>query len=86
MAEYCEYLWDPSRSNYSVAKNLYQEQSRFNIKDKKLAIKTVRAILKDISDVSKYTNTHFFCNFNTTFKFMYRKILLFFFLNIYDFL
>lgn len=53
MAEYCEYLWDPSRSNYSVARNLFNEQTKLNVKDKKLAIKTVRAILKDISDVSK---------------------------------
>ncbi|XP_043471780.1 clavesin-2-like [Leptopilina heterotoma] len=53
MAEYCEYLWDPLRghSSTALARSLYDEQSRINKGDKKLAIKTVRAILRDMPGV-----------------------------------
>ncbi|OXU26783.1 hypothetical protein TSAR_006491 [Trichomalopsis sarcophagae] len=53
MAEYCEYMWDPTRGhpNHALARSIYQDQSRFNIRDKKLAIKTVRAILRDMPGV-----------------------------------
>lgn len=53
MAEYCEYLWDPLRghSSTALARSLYDEQARINKSDKKLAIKTVRAILRDMPGV-----------------------------------
>ncbi|XP_033229107.1 uncharacterized protein LOC117180728 [Belonocnema kinseyi] len=53
MAEYCEYLWDPLRGHTSLAlaHSLYDEQARINRGDKKLAVKTVRAILRDMPGV-----------------------------------
>ncbi|KAJ8679443.1 hypothetical protein QAD02_015230 [Eretmocerus hayati] len=53
MSEYCEYLWDPSRghTNHALARCIYQDQMRYNVKDKKLAIKTVRAMLRDMPNV-----------------------------------
>lgn len=56
MAEYCEYMWNPTRghANLALARSLYQEESRIDPKDKKLAVKTVRAILTDMPNVGKY--------------------------------
>ncbi|XP_058799097.1 clavesin-2-like [Phymastichus coffea] len=53
MAEYCEYMWDPTRghANLALARSIYQDEARFNIRDRKLAIKTVRAILRDMPGV-----------------------------------
>ncbi|XP_014205030.1 clavesin-2-like [Copidosoma floridanum] len=53
MAEYCEYMWDPTRghTNHALARCIYEEQQRFSVKDKKLAIKTVRALLQDMPGV-----------------------------------
>lgn len=55
MAEYCEYMWDPTRGRGStaLARSIYEEESRFDKRDKKLAIKTVRAILREMPDVGK---------------------------------
>ena len=55
MAEYCEYMWDPTRghANHALARSIYQDQARFDIRDKKLAIKTVRAILRDMPGVGE---------------------------------
>lgn len=54
MSEYCEYMWcDPARGHNSVAlaRSIYEEGGRFDKRDKKLAIKTVRAILRQMPDV-----------------------------------
>lgn len=53
MSEYCEYMWNPTRGHTSLAlaRSLYQEESRIDPKDKKLAVKTVRAILTDMPNV-----------------------------------
>ncbi|XP_014468825.1 PREDICTED: clavesin-2-like [Dinoponera quadriceps] len=53
MAEYCEYMWDPTRGHGStaLARSIYEEDARFDKRDKKLAIKTVRAILREMPDV-----------------------------------
>ncbi|XP_054007171.1 clavesin-2-like [Hylaeus anthracinus] len=53
MSEYCEYLWDPTRGHASTAfaRSIYEEEGRFDKRDKKLAIKTVRAILREMPDV-----------------------------------
>ncbi|KZC04566.1 PREDICTED: clavesin-2-like [Dufourea novaeangliae] len=53
MSEYCEYMWDPTRGHAStaLARSIYEEEARFDKRDKKLAIKTVRAILREIPDV-----------------------------------
>lgn len=69
MAEYCEYMWDPTRGhpNHALARSIYQEQSRFNIRDKKLAIKTVRAILRDMPGVGEL-NKEFIINVFTFFS------------------
>lgn len=55
MAEYCEYMWDPTRGHGStaLARSIYEEEARFDKRDKKLAIKTVRAILREMPDVGK---------------------------------
>lgn len=55
MAEYCEYMWDPTRGhgNLALARSIYQDEARFNIRDRKLAIKTVRAILRDMPGVGE---------------------------------
>ncbi|XP_031844650.1 clavesin-2 [Nomia melanderi] len=53
MSEYCEYMWDPTRGHAStaLARSIYEEEARFDKRDKKLAIKTVRAILREMPDV-----------------------------------
>ncbi|XP_011304578.1 clavesin-2-like [Fopius arisanus] len=53
MSEYCEYMWDPTRGHGSaeLARSIYQEEARLEAKDKKLAIKTVRAILREMPGV-----------------------------------
>lgn len=53
MSEYCEYLWDSTRgySNHMLPYNIYQKQTRLNTRDKKLAIKSVRAILSEMPDI-----------------------------------
>lgn len=54
MSEYCEYMWcDPARGHNSVAlaRSIYEEGGRFDKRDKKLAIKTVRAVLRQMPDV-----------------------------------
>ncbi|XP_033341864.2 clavesin-2 [Megalopta genalis] len=53
MSEYCEYMWDPTRGHTSaaLARSIYEEEARFDKRDKKLAIKTVRAILREMPDV-----------------------------------
>ncbi|KAK2585313.1 hypothetical protein KPH14_009996 [Odynerus spinipes] len=53
MSEYCEYMWDPTRGHASsaLARSIYQEDAKFDKRDKKLAIKTVRAILREMPDV-----------------------------------
>ncbi|EFN65174.1 Retinaldehyde-binding protein 1-like protein 1 [Camponotus floridanus] len=54
MSEYCEYMWcDPVRGHNSVAlaRSIYEEGGKFDKRDKKLAIKTVRAILRQMPDV-----------------------------------
>jgi len=55
MSEYCEYMWDPTRGHTSsaLARSIYEEDNRFDKRDKKLAIKTVRAILREMPDVGK---------------------------------
>lgn len=55
MAEYCEYIWDPTRGHVStvLARSIYEEEARFDKGDKKLAIRTVRAILREMPDVGK---------------------------------
>lgn len=57
MSEYCEYMWDPTRghiNNTALARSIYEEEvARFDKRDKKLAIKTVRAILREMPDVGK---------------------------------
>jgi hypothetical protein len=59
MSEYCEYMWDPTRGHASsaLARSIYEEDNRFDKRDKKLAIKTVRAILREMPDVGKL-HTH----------------------------
>ncbi|XP_029033102.1 clavesin-2-like [Osmia bicornis bicornis] len=53
MAEYCEYMWDPTRGhvNSALARSIYEAEAKFDKRDKKLAIKTVRAILREMPDV-----------------------------------
>ncbi|XP_011868779.1 PREDICTED: clavesin-2-like [Vollenhovia emeryi] len=52
MSEYCEYMWcDPARGRSSLAFSIYEEGGRFDKRDKKLAIKTVRSILRQMPDV-----------------------------------
>ncbi|XP_046753479.1 clavesin-2-like [Diprion similis] len=53
MAEYCEYMWSSTRAhtNLALARSLYYEHNRLDPKDKKLAVKTVRAILTDTANV-----------------------------------
>ncbi|XP_078045647.1 clavesin-2 [Augochlora pura] len=53
MSEYCEYMWDPTRGHpgAALARSIYEEEARFDKRDKKLAIKTVRAILREMPDV-----------------------------------
>ncbi|XP_050472252.1 clavesin-2-like [Bombus huntii] len=53
MSEYCEYMWDTTRGHMSpaLARSIYEEEARFDKCDKKLAIKTVRAILREMPDV-----------------------------------
>lgn len=55
MSEYCEYMWDTTRGHVSpaLARSIYEEETRFDKRDKKLAIKTVRAILREMPDVGK---------------------------------
>ncbi|XP_076674204.1 clavesin-2 isoform X2 [Andrena cerasifolii] len=54
MSEYCEYMWDPAMRGHAstaLARSIYEEEARFDKRDKKLAIKTVRAILREMPDV-----------------------------------
>ncbi|KAL0106672.1 hypothetical protein PUN28_015315 [Cardiocondyla obscurior] len=52
MSEYCEYMWcDPVRGHSSLARSIYEEGGRFDKRDKKLAIKTVRSILRQMPNV-----------------------------------
>ncbi|XP_012235143.1 clavesin-2-like isoform X1 [Linepithema humile] len=54
MSEYCEYMWcDSARGHNStaLARSIYEEGGRFDKRDKKLAIKTVRAILREMPNV-----------------------------------
>lgn len=53
MAEYCEYMWcDPARGRSSgLVRSIYEEGGRFDKRDKKLAIKIVRSILRQMPDV-----------------------------------
>lgn len=56
MSEYCEYMWDPTMRGHAstaLARSIYEEEARFDKRDKKLAIKTVRAILREMPDVGK---------------------------------
>ena len=55
MAEYCEYLWDPLRGHTSIAlaRSIYNEQSKMDNVDKKLAVKTVRAILRNMPGIGE---------------------------------
>lgn len=65
MSEYCEYMWcDPSRGRSSLARSIYDEGGRFDKRDKKLAIKTVRSILRQMPDVGKKwrSNLSYLCN------------------------
>ncbi|XP_012263346.2 clavesin-2-like [Athalia rosae] len=53
-AEYCEYMWNPTTRGHSglaLARSLYQDENRIDPRDKKLAVKTVRAILTDMPNV-----------------------------------
>ncbi|XP_018404939.1 PREDICTED: clavesin-2-like [Cyphomyrmex costatus] len=52
MSEYCEYMWcDASRGRNSLVRSIYEEGGRFDKRDKKLAIKTVRSILRQMPNV-----------------------------------
>ncbi|KAL2732004.1 clavesin-2-like [Vespula squamosa] len=52
MSEYCEYMWDPSgHASTALSRSIYQEDARLDKRDKKLAIKSVRAILREMPDV-----------------------------------
>lgn len=46
-------MWDPTRGHASsaLARSIYQEGPKFDKRDKKLAIKAVRAILREMPDV-----------------------------------
>lgn len=83
MSEYCEYMWcDPARgrANSSLARSIYEEGGRFDRRDKKLAIKTVRSILRQMPDVGKMTLHAYNCKIHDktskrvilTFKRIYR--------------
>ncbi|XP_063973476.1 clavesin-2-like isoform X2 [Diachasmimorpha longicaudata] len=66
MSEYCEYMWDPTRGHGSteLARSLYHEEARLQAKDKKLAIKTVRAILREMPGVDlKQCNDEYITRF-----------------------
>lgn len=69
MSEYCEYMWcDPARGHNSTAlsRSIYEEGGRFDKRDKKLAIKTVRAILREMPNVGKklYMKSAFYIAFD----------------------
>lgn len=52
MSEYCEYMWAPSgHASITLSRSIYQEDVRLDKRDKKLAIKSVRAILREMPDV-----------------------------------
>ncbi|XP_043500559.1 clavesin-2-like isoform X1 [Polistes fuscatus] len=52
MSEYCEYMWAPSgHASTTLSRSIYQEDVRLDKRDKKLAIKSVRAILREMPDV-----------------------------------
>lgn len=58
MSEYCEYMWDPTRgrvTNTALARSIYSEEAKFDVRDRKLAIKTVRAILREMPGVGELT-------------------------------
>ncbi|XP_012278955.1 uncharacterized protein LOC105698899 [Orussus abietinus] len=54
MSEYCEYMWNPTRghADLALARSIYEDGARLDVRDKKLAIKTVRAILRDMPGVN----------------------------------
>lgn len=60
MSEYCEYMWDSVRGHTSstMAHSIYEQETRFDKGDKKLAIKTVRIILQDMPNVGEFVYTH----------------------------
>lgn len=72
MSEYCEYMWcDPARGHNSTAltRSIYDEGGKLDKRDKKLAIKTVRAILREMPDVGKKLHTQdAFTNVNLSFS------------------
>ncbi|CAD1471837.1 unnamed protein product, partial [Heterotrigona itama] len=53
MSEYCEYMWDSTRRprSTSLARSIYEEGGKLDKRDKKLAINTVRAILRGMPAV-----------------------------------
>ncbi|KAK9308467.1 hypothetical protein QLX08_001622 [Tetragonisca angustula] len=53
MSEYYEYMWDSTRSHMSpaLARSIYEEGGKLDKRDKKLAINTVRAILRGMPAV-----------------------------------
>lgn len=79
MSEYCEYMWcDSARGRSSLARSIYEEGGRFDKRDKKLAIKTVRSILRQMPDVGKmklqaYANSSKFITFKRVIR-MFKQI------------
>lgn len=57
MSEYCEYMWNPTRgtSTSELARSIYLETAKLETKDKKLAVRTVRAILRGMPNIGKHT-------------------------------
>ena len=55
MSEYYEYMWDSTRSHMSpaLARSIYEEGGKLDKRDKKLAINTVRAILRGMPAVGE---------------------------------
>ncbi|XP_008551340.1 clavesin-1 [Microplitis demolitor] len=53
MSEYCEFMWDPTRSYVDLAmpRTINDEETRMEAKDKKLAIEMVRTILRGMPEV-----------------------------------
>ncbi|KAK0094411.1 hypothetical protein PV326_010947 [Microctonus aethiopoides] len=53
MSEYCEYMFNPTHGYTSpaLALSIYEAEGKLEMKDKKLAIKTVRAILRGMPSV-----------------------------------
>lgn len=55
MSEYCEFMWDPTRSYVDLAmpRTINDEETRMEAKDKKLAIEMVRTILRGMPEVGE---------------------------------